>query len=79
MEAKLKRSLFTLRVGVFIVMIMWTIDKFVNPNHASKVFSFYYRLDGLSQSISYILGALQLILVLVFSLELKRDLPMVLF
>jgi hypothetical protein len=29
---KLKLSLLSLRIGIFIVFIMWTIDKFVNQN-----------------------------------------------
>ncbi|NES82615.1 MAG: hypothetical protein F6K10_15050 [Moorea sp. SIO2B7] len=29
--------LFLLRLSVFIVMLMWTIDKFVRPEHAAAV------------------------------------------
>lgn len=35
---RLPLALFLMRLGVFIVMLMWTLDKFVNPKHASAVF-----------------------------------------
>lgn len=31
-------SLPLLRLGVFIVMLMWTLDKYVQPDHAGRVF-----------------------------------------
>ncbi len=38
-DKRLPLTLFLLRVGVFIVMFMWTIDKFARPEHASAVYS----------------------------------------
>jgi putative oxidoreductase len=73
MESKnLKKALLALRLGVFIVMFMWTLDKFVNPNHAAAVFSKYYMIEGLSVSIAYFVGALQMILVFCFLLGVKK-------
>jgi len=68
----LKKALFSLRLGVFIVMFMWTLDKFVNPEHTAKVFSFYYKLDGVSVGIAYAIGALQMALVLSFLIGFKK-------
>ncbi len=45
-EGKLKLSLFSLREGVFIVMMMWSIDKFVRPEHAAKVFEHFYFIPS---------------------------------
>jgi len=35
----LPKALLALRLGVFIVMLMWTLDKFVNPGHAAGIFA----------------------------------------
>jgi len=66
-EKRLRISLFSLRLGVFIVMIMWTIDKFINPDHAAKVFKHFYMFDGLTHNLSYIVGFIQLVIVLCFA------------
>ena len=63
---RLPVALLTLRLGVFIVMVMWTLDKFVQPQHTAGVFESFYGLDGLGPSIFMVLGTLQLILVLAF-------------
>ena len=59
-------SLLLLRIGVFIVMFMWTLDKFVQPDHAGAVFEGFYGLGGLDATAFYVIGALELILVLAF-------------
>ena len=43
---RLTTALLALRIGVFIVMFMWTLDKFVNSPHASRVFDNFYGLGG---------------------------------
>ncbi|MFD1009613.1 hypothetical protein [Oceanisphaera ostreae] len=37
-QQRLQWSLLFLRLGVFIVMIMWTLDKFINPEHSALIF-----------------------------------------
>lgn len=59
-------ALLALRLGVFIVMIMWTLDKFVQPQHTAGVFANFYGLSGLGSSIFMVIGGAQLILVLAF-------------
>lgn len=66
LRTALPRSLLVLRLGVFLVMLMWTLDKFVNPVHASKVFSAFYGIDWLTHNLSYIVGALELLLLVAF-------------
>ena len=63
---RLEISLLLLRLGVFIVMLMWTLDKFVNPDHAGAVFAGFYGLDGLGATLMAAIGAGELLLVLVF-------------
>ena len=72
LQIPLSRSLLMLRLGVFVVMLMWTLDKFVNPAHSGKVFSGFYGIDWLSQNVSYIIGAIELLLVLAFVAGLWR-------
>ncbi|MFT6068058.1 MAG: hypothetical protein ACJAT2_002158 [Bacteriovoracaceae bacterium] len=73
-ENNLQKSLLALRYGVFIVMFVWTVDKFLNPVHTGKVFQKFYLIEGLSSAFSYTLGALQLALVLGFILGFKKRL-----
>lgn len=65
-DNRLGVSLFLLRLGVAIVMIMWSLDKIFNPGHAGKVFAGFYFLPGLGATVFAILGILQLIIVIGF-------------
>jgi len=47
---RVRLPLFLLRLGVFVVMFMWTLDKFLNPKHAAAVFDKFYHIQGLSPS-----------------------------
>lgn len=60
------------RISVFIAMIIWVIDKFVNPDHAAAVFQAFYGIGGISAAISYILGALQLAVMLAFLVGFQK-------
>ena len=73
-QNRLQWSLFSLRLGVFIVMIMWTFDKFVNPGHSARIFEHFYGISGSTDVVAYVLGALQLILVLAFLAGIKKRL-----
>lgn len=65
-QKRIANALFLLRLGVFIVMIFWTLDKFVNPAHSGAVFENFYGLGGLSSTAFAIIGAVQLVVVLAF-------------
>jgi len=62
----LRPSLLTLRLGVFIVMLMWTLDKFLNPEHAGKVFSGFYGIDLATPAFLAVVASIQLVIVLLF-------------
>ncbi len=66
MPRHLPLSLLLLRLGIFIVFLMWTLDKFVNPEHAAQVFAGFYNLAGLGEAAFYAIGTLQMILILAF-------------
>jgi len=71
---RLQWSLFSLRLGVFIVMIMWTFDKFVNPAHSAKILEIFYGISGSSSVVVYVMGAVQLLLMLAFMAGIKKRL-----
>jgi putative oxidoreductase len=62
----LPASLLLLRLGIFLVFLMWTLDKFVQPEHAGQVFTYFYGLAGLKETTLYVIGALQMVLILLF-------------
>jgi hypothetical protein len=66
LEQKLPWALLALRVGIFIVMFVWALDKFVNPGHTAAVFEGFYGISGLSATLAAILGGLQIVLCLTF-------------
>ncbi|NDV90730.1 hypothetical protein GTH32_05900 [Alteromonas sp. 345S023] len=65
-EVRLSWALLSLRVTVFIVMFVWTLDKFVNPSHGMAIFEKFYGVGGVTEMAVYILGAFQLALVFAF-------------
>jgi len=71
---RLQWSLLSLRLGVFIVLFMWTLDKFINPAHTGRVFKAFYGIAESSELFVYLLGAAQLVLVLAFLAGIKKRL-----
>ncbi|WP_198019443.1 hypothetical protein [Thioalkalivibrio paradoxus] len=72
LQKRLRVSLLLLRLGVFVVMFVWTLDKFVAPDHAARVFEHFYHLEGLGAGALAVIGVLQLIVVLGFVAGLYR-------
>lgn len=71
-QNRIEWSLFLLRLGVFIVMSAWTLDKFLNPGHAAKVFENFYFIGGVGQEIMMVIGAAELLIILAFLAELWK-------
>ncbi|MEM7727534.1 MAG: hypothetical protein AAF208_14385 [Cyanobacteria bacterium P01_A01_bin.45] len=68
----LQLALLSLRLSVFLVMFMWTIDKFLNPEHAAAVFSKFYFISGLNSNIFYVIGGIQLVIIIAFLIGFKK-------
>jgi uncharacterized membrane protein YkgB len=66
MPKQLPLALLLLRLGIFVVFLFWTLDKFVQPDHAAKVFGAFYGLGNLGESAFYVIGAAQMVLILLF-------------
>ena len=62
-------ALFALRMGLAILFLVWALDKLLNVEHAKAVYGAFYgqNAETMSSTIPYILGALQLLLVLAFA------------
>lgn len=59
-------NLVWLRYGVFLVFLGWTLDKFLNPGHATKVFQGFYGISLPGNAILFGLAALELAIILAF-------------
>ena len=65
-QHRLELSLFLLRLGVFIVMIAWTLDKFIDPAHAARIYENFYYIGGLGSTIMMVIGVIELVIILAF-------------
>ena len=72
-EDRLPPILLSMRLGIFVVMFIWTVDKFVRPEHAAKVFSHYYHLADLSAFIMYSVGTIEMVLLLGFLVGYRKQ------
>ncbi|QKK03657.1 MAG: hypothetical protein HND55_13885 [Pseudomonadota bacterium] len=72
MHNRLGVSLFILRLTVFIVMAMWSLDKIVNPGHSAAVFENFYFISGMGSSVLLIIGLAQLAIEIAFLLGLWK-------
>ncbi|MDT8440850.1 MAG: hypothetical protein RQ723_04225 [Desulfuromonadales bacterium] len=69
---RLPLALLLLRLGIFVVMFIWTIDKFVRPEHAAAVFENFYFIDNLGRVPSYLIGTVELALLAGFLVGWKK-------
>ncbi len=67
-DRRIAIALFLLRLTVFAVMLMWTIDKFVRPEHAVSIFEHFYGLRGAAPTVVYGLAGAELLLLIAFVL-----------
>lgn len=72
-KSRIEWSLLLLRLGVFIVMFVWTLDKFINPEHSAKVLQNFYAISSEVYLIT-ILGVVQMVFVLAFVAGIKKRL-----
>jgi putative oxidoreductase len=72
-DNRLPLALLLLRLSVFLVMFMWTIDKFVQPQHASKIMEHFYFIPGAASAVVYVIGALEFVLILGFVAGIAKN------
>lgn len=71
-KSRIEWALFVLRLGVFVVMLAWTIDKLLSPVHATKVFENFYFISGLGPSIMMGIGLIELVIIALFMAGLYK-------
>jgi hypothetical protein len=69
---RLTLALLTLRLSVFLVMLVWTLDKLFAPAHAAGVFAHFYAIGGVGRVAMYTIGAVELIIIIGFVLGVAR-------
>jgi putative oxidoreductase len=65
-DQRLRVSLLVLRLSVFLVMFIWTLDKLLRPDHMASIFERYYGISGLGSIAAYIVGGAELLLIVAF-------------
>jgi putative oxidoreductase len=70
---RLPLALLALRLGAFLVLIVWTLGKFINPTEAISIYAGYYGIR-FTQTGVYTLGVLELVVVLAFVAGIQKRL-----
>ena len=68
----LKVSLLLLRWSMALVLLLWALDKFINPAHGAAIFAGFYHTGEVSHTIVYAAGALQLLIVAAFTIGFAK-------
>lgn len=71
-QNKIAWSLLSLRLGVFVVMAVWTVDKFTDTAHAAKVFGKFYAMPNMEFNTLTMIATLQAAIVIAFLLGYKK-------
>ena len=71
---RLPLALLFLRLSVFLVMMVWTVDKLLHPQHAAAVYKHFYMIGGLGDSIMMIIGAFEVVLLVGFVIGFQKKL-----
>jgi len=66
MEQRIPTALLLLRLNVFVVMLFWTLDKFINPGHSSQVYAAFYGLELHDDTLMALVGTAEMVLILAF-------------
>ncbi|MEW6296497.1 MAG: hypothetical protein AB1671_01990 [Thermodesulfobacteriota bacterium] len=71
-EDRIAAALLMMRLTVFLLMFMWTIDKFLNPAHAAGVYAKFYFIGGLGSAAMYVIGVVELAILAGFVLGVQK-------
>lgn len=71
-DKRVATALLILRLGVFIVMLMWTLDKLLNVQHAASIFGNFYGIGGMEAGAMRAVGLMELALILAFVVGYRK-------
>jgi predicted membrane protein len=66
-QRRVSEALLALRLSILLVMLVWTLDKLLNPVHAARVCATFYRIGGLGPGALYVIGGVELLLLAAFA------------
>lgn len=69
---RIEWALLLLRIGIFIVMFTWTLDKIISSDHATHVYEKFYLIDGLGPQIMMAIGIVEMLIILAFTAGLWK-------
>ncbi len=72
MKKPLPICLLLLRIAIFMVMVVWAIDKFMRPVTEAATYQHLYHLPALPSMVMYAIGAFQILLAACFVIGLQR-------
>lgn len=74
MPKQLPFSLFIMRITIALFLLPWVADKFTESGveHTSKIFAHFYKIKGVTETASYAIGALWVLLLVAFVLGFKK-------
>ena len=72
LERRLAPCLLLLRLGVGLVLLVWTFDKMLNPGHGGAVLEGFYGVSGAGAPAIQALGVAQGLVVLAFLAGVAR-------
>ena len=58
MQQKEQAALFLLRVGLRSFLLLWSFDKFAEPETAVKIFRVFYKIP-ISARVAYVVGSIE--------------------
>ncbi len=64
-------ALLLQRLALAAFMTVWALDKIIRPEHASGVFDYFYGIP-LAQHLTWVVGAIELLVILAFALGFLR-------
>ena len=70
-DTKLEVSLLIMRLTFAAFIVVWAVDKVIAPEHAQKVFSYYYFTD-LPPAPFMTIGIVQIAIILAFAVGFMR-------
>src|SRR5262249_54957206 len=70
--ARVRLPLLLLRLSVFVVMLAWTLMKFVDPARSAGIFRKFYHLPDIGVAVTYTLGGLEVLLLLGFVVGFQK-------
>ena len=71
-DVRIPRALLLLRLSVFLVMFIWTLDKLLNRAHTAQVYTYFYGIGELGHGVFYVIGVAELLLIVAFVVGFQK-------